>query len=215
MEIGVTLVFSDKTNNSISGILKSCTVNTSSMNFKQDIESHANKIAEFYSYKYLGINDVFAVSGKAKVGEVLGRITYYDIDTLPKAKKLIRKDMEFLGDSNKKVSCSLLFFSKDLSESNITISIKTLLLLEKSKLSTSAYELANSNSFKGKIIDISVDGIRELQYVGIEDFQEADLKFNVFETYYSDFSNINELLGEILKFRYLKSKLLDVFKIKN
>lgn len=66
--------------------------------------------------------------------------------------------------------------------------------------------------FKNKIIDISLDNLIKLDFIGIESIDEIDLKFNVFETLYSDFENLEQLTDKIISQTELNEELKDIFQ---
>ncbi|WP_343616579.1 hypothetical protein [Flavobacterium sp.] len=214
MYIGLTLIFKEKDNQTISGILKSLVFETRIENFRVKANKLGNKIAKHFHYTFLGINDVFIVSGELRQGEVIGRTTYYDIQDEKNAKKLIRKlDITAF---NKHLKCSLIYYCKNLDGEKFTITILTILENALENVELTLYKLANNEFFKNKIIKISNDNLAIIDFIGIESveiIENEDLKFNVFETLYSDFENLELLTNEIISETELNIELKDIFLI--
>lgn len=211
MYTGVTLLFYDEKPDSILGILKSLVLETK----KSELVNRANilgkKIASADNYTYLGINDIFIVSGEAKEGEILGRTSYFDYNDIDKAKQLMN---EFHKIETGKFLCSLIYFCSNNMGEKFTITVLTILELTTTPLKKQIEKIVNEIKFKNKIVEISVDRIDKIDFIGIESLEKTDLKFNVFETLYSDFDNLEILNEEILSSSDLNSILNDVFMIK-
>lgn len=93
-----------------------------------------------------------------------------------------------------------------------TITIVTIVESEIIDFENYIQNIANKQEFKNKIIEISIDGLTKLDYIGIESFKEIDMKFNIFETLYSEFENLDSLSDEIILINNLNIILDDVFK---
>ncbi len=208
MYIGITLAFYEEKADSVFGILKSLVVDAKKSNVVNVANTLGNKIADYYDCNYLGINDVFFVSGEPKVGEILGRTSYYDYNVISKARKL---KSEFPNIETGKFLSTLIYFcSNDIGE-KFTLTVLTILELTKSNFEAQIEQIVNDTKLKNKIIEISVDGIKTIDLVGIENLEKTDLKFNVFETLYSDFDSSDDLAEEILSSDDLAEIINDVF----
>ena len=212
MNVGVTFVFYEKRTDSIFGILKSLVLEVEKVNFNNKTDEIGNKIANHYGYFYLGINDVFSVTGKTKNGEILGRTTYYEYDKIVKAKTL--KNNFFKNPFDYKINicaCSLIYFCENDKGEKFTITVVTIVESEIINFENYIQNIANKEEFKNKIIKISIDGLTKLDYIGIESFKEIDLEFNIFETLYSEFKNLDSLSDEIIQIDNFNIMLDDVF----
>lgn len=211
--IGVTLIFKKKNVKKISGILKSIVVKSSQKNIKKEIEKKVNEISDFYNYIYLGVSDVFFVSGDIQEREILGRTTYYDLDTIKKAKSLISK--ELLDNEHEKeqtLNYSLIYFCKNLNEESFTIVVVTILNSFGDSLIKTGELIGNDVSFIQKIKDNSVEKINSAKFIGINDIGETDLDFNVIQTFYADFKSMKSLEMEIISDKEMELKLDDIIK---
>lgn len=213
MNVGVTFVFYEKKSDSIFGILKSLVLEVEKVNFNNKTDEIGNKIANHYGYFYLGINDVFTVSGEAKNGEILGRTSYYEYDKIVKAETLKNDFLKNLFDYKINIcACSLIYFCENEKGEKFTITIVTIVESEIIDFENYIQNIANKQEFKNKIIEISIDGLTKLDYIGIESFKEIDMEFNIFETLYSEFENLDSLSDEIILINNLNIILDDVFK---
>jgi hypothetical protein len=181
----------------------------------QDIHQNLSKISysieNYYNYKYLGINDLFVVSDYPKEGEFLGRITFYDVDTLEKTEPLLNDTYSYkLDTSNEYFNCALIYFCVFDNGERFAISVSTILNSLKDNLFTKIKYLASSSDFTEKIKNQSLDGIKKIDYVGIEDICDIDLKFGVFQTMYSDFITIEDMEDEIMSNEDIKDMLKDI-----
>ena len=208
MNIGITLVFKEKDNDLISGVLKSLVLDSKIDDFKNEVNELGNKIAKYYDYTFLGINDVFTVSGEAKQGEILGRTSYFDYDDITKAKELKN---EFLKNETGTFLSSLIYFCSNKIGEKFTLTVLTILELTNTDFEKQIQQIADEVKFKNKIIEISVDGIDELNFIGVESLEKTDLKFNVFETLYSNFDSLDILSEEIISSNDLDEILNDIF----
>jgi len=211
MYIGVTLVFVDKEDKLISGILKSSVVEVERSTIERDIRKLGVEIATYYKYNFLGINDVFVVSGNVIEGEVLGRTTYYEIESNKKAQELkINFSNKISDDILKMFNCSLIFFCKTENKEKFAITILSILKTKESDIEIKAKEIFDSSIFKNKVKNISVDHLIQLDYIGIAGFEKIDLKYNVFETLYSEFEDLSILIDEVLTTSELNEMLIDI-----
>lgn len=209
--IGVTLLFKKNNSKVVSGILKSIVVTSTKIDLKNKIDNRANEIAKFYDYKFIGINDVFFVSGEIMQGEILGRTTDYDLDTLSKAKSIVSTEFSFDDSSKSKhFNCSLVYFCENFDNDKFTISIITVLNSLTSSVIEDANHIANDISFIEKIKANSIEKIESIKYLGIEDIGEVELDFGVFQSFYAEFDDEESLKGEIISKDEMFSKLKDI-----
>lgn len=214
MNLGVTLIFKEKHEELVSGVLKSSVINAEIENCKNEANKQGKMIADFYNYTFLGINDVFLVSGEVKHGEVLGRTSYYELDTITKAKKNVNNsvyDGLNFDDEFKNFKCSLVFFCQNITNEKYAITVISILENQNKYFKNNLETLGNSKSFQNKIIRMAKDDLRNLEFIGVESIEETDLNFNVFETLYSEFDSINQLTDEQISENDLKTKLKDIF----
>ncbi|EKT3958431.1 hypothetical protein [Flavobacterium psychrophilum] len=212
MYIGVTLVFCKEKHDSIEGILKSLVLNTNKMNFEDEVHNVANEISEHYNAKYLGINDVFIVSGIPKEGEVLGRISYFEYDDRRKSEKLKGNFSNTIIDcANRDFLCSIIYFCQNDKKEFYTITVLTVIELNDGNFENKIKNIGNDSKFKDKVIETSIDGLNKLDYIGIERFEEICIEYNIFERLYSDFENLEFLVKEVIPNNELKMILEDVF----
>ncbi len=114
MHIGITLLYSVLEVKNLVGVLKSYVVKCQDKTSVIDI---AQKKAEeqinlFYpNYTYIGIEDVFTVTGEVVEGELMGRSTLYDVDSVSKAKKLVN-NIDYVNEtkSNSEYYCANLVY---------------------------------------------------------------------------------------------------------
>jgi hypothetical protein len=181
MNIGVTLLFSLQEDEIFYGLLKSYVIECKDKNnFHQVVtQKVSGKIKlHFSNQRFLGIEDVFSVSGKAEVGEVVGRSTLYDLQSINQAKGLVKKDSEYsflqIEDNiiNPYVCVSILYFYEDNRNTNYTFSVLTLLKnADIKKVVPKAKEIAKSKSFLYKLLKLSANKmyVSKIKYIGIED----------------------------------------------
>lgn len=211
--IGVTLLFRKNNTKVISGILKSIVVTSTKTDLKNKIDKQANEISKFYDFEFIGINDVFFVSGQIMQGEILGRTTDYDLDTLPKAKSIVYKEFSFDDSSKSKhFNCSLVYFCKNFDKDKFAISIITVLNSLASSVIEDANHVANDISFIEKIKANSIEKIESIKYLGIEDIGEVELEFGVFQSFYAEFNDEESLKREIISKDEMFTKLNDIAK---
>ena len=111
MNTGVTLLFKIKNSQEIKGVLKSLVIDTSTQDFFESVLDIAKKIEKPYDYNYLGLNDIFVVSGIAQEASLLGRTTFYELNELSKAKTIISKEFSYNDSTELKTfNCSLVYF---------------------------------------------------------------------------------------------------------
>ncbi|MFH6945240.1 hypothetical protein [Flavobacterium sp. FlaQc-50] len=212
INIGVTLLFKKNTK-VVSGILKSTVVTSTKADLKNNIDNRANEISKLYNYKFIGINDVFFVSGQMLQGEILGRTTDYDLDSFSKAKSIVSTEFSFDKSSkSKQFNCSLVYFCKNFNNDKFAISIITVLDSLTSSVIRDANHIANDISFIEKIKTNSIEKIESIKYLGIEDIGEVELEFGIFQSFYAEFNNEESLKGEIISKDEMSSKLNDILE---
>lgn len=211
--LGVSLLFKENNLKKISGVLKSLVLTVNRVNIEFEINIIASEIADFYDYKFIGINDVFYISGYLEQGAFLGRTTYYELYSKQKAKSIVSKKISFNDDSaSTGFNCSLVYFCSNIDGKKFTISVVTILISCVDKAVDDASLLANSKIFIGLIIKNSVESIKTIEYLGIDEIGETDFKFNVFQTFYADFSKLSDIKKQILSDKELRVKLAEILK---
>jgi len=211
INIGVTLLFKKDNVKVVAGILKSIVVTSTKTDLKNKINNRANEISKFYDYKFIGINDVFFVSGEIIQGEILGRTTDYDLDTTFKAKSIVSKNFDFdITSKSKQFNCSLVYLCKNFDKDKFTISVITVLNSLSTSVIDDANHIANNTTFMEKIKANSIEKIESIKYIGIEDIGETELKFGVFQSFYAEFNDEKSLEKEIISKNEMLLKLKDI-----
>ncbi|MBN1952729.1 MAG: hypothetical protein JW801_16120 [Bacteroidales bacterium] len=227
MYVGITLLYSFTERSNYFGALKSYVIDC--IHVKSIIDSANNKAKEqidryFPSYSYLGLEDVFVVSGKAIEGEVLGRSSFYNLNVISESKELIKeiKDYSVFKNSSK-LTCafcvSVVYFYENVNmEDSFTFSILT--IIEDKNVEgaiAKANLMAISDRFLKRIAPLSVEELNtdRVKYIGIEDvfLIEEDFKNGgSFQTFYSkDYSSEKELLKLLPSTKELNEIMEDVF----
>lgn len=208
MTLGITLLFQKESRSDIIGVLTSLCIDTTKMSFYNDILQQAIRISDCCNLKYLGINDIYKVTGKPAVGEILGRTLYDELTTEKEAKHLASFDIQSLSrtDSNIK-SCSLVYFCKDNYSKTFTITVLTLLDLGVNDIQKKLTTMANSLSFLNKIKEVSVEKIISIEFIGVEDVFKMDSRLNIFEISEGTFDTFQELQKEIMNDKEIDIKL--------
>lgn len=211
MKIGVTLLFKDKKDKKIIGILKSAVLNINPEKLNKEVEDYAVKIEKEMDYQYIGLNDVFSVSGDAQQGEVLGRHTFYDVININDAKKLIAdKGYSYNPNISKSYfNFSSVYLCDNLNE-KYTISILSIIFSKPENVVEEVLKLSCNQNFIEKIRNHSLEKINNLVFVGIEDICDIDLKDNVFQTFYASFINEGFLREELLSPKEISLKMRDI-----
>lgn len=201
MKIGATLLFKQITKNKVKGILKSIIISEiKKTKVLKETQDRGQEIATHYEYDYLGINDLFSVSGDIEPNAILGRTSFYDLDSLEKSKTLINKEVLWLEEKDNLIffNCSLVFFCKSIDEDNYTISVLSVIESSYKEVYNDAKKLGLKQGFQDKIKSNSIEKIVELHFIGIESVCHIDLKFDVFQTFIAEFDNEDELAEELL-----------------
>lgn len=211
MKLGVTLLFKDENVENIKGVLKSTVIDSTFNNLKNSTANIGCKIANDYNYSYFGINDLFVVSGEPKTGEFLGRTTFYDLDNKIKSTSLVTSKFSTTGFSlSKTYNCSIIYFCENFDNEKYTISVLTVVNSLNGEIFNIINEIANSSSFIDKVKSNSLEGLKSIDFMGIEEVNEIDLKHNVFQSFYSDFNNEEELKEELLSNEEIKEIAEDI-----
>ena len=199
-------------NESLNGVLKSYTLEHS---LSLDIDSLTKEIAsreisQFHPhYRYLGINDIFKVSGKAADGQMLGRTSHYDITTESEAKSLLKGKENYSSEdysSNGYFNCTMVFFYKDLKDITESFAFTILTLIKAKSLQEAilkAENLSSNEGFLDRIIKSSVDDIdlKGFKFLGFEDFCNIEDDIDAggaYQTYYSEFESLRQIEQEKL-----------------
>ena len=213
MKIGTTLLFKQNIKNKVKGFLKSIIIEETKKNeLLEKVENRGQEIASFYEYEYLGINDLFSVTGDLKPHVILGRSTFYYLDNIEKAKTLLKKEKILLDkdDELKAFNCSLVFFCKNIYGENYTISVLSMIQSYYKYAYADAEKLGLKSDFQNQIKSNSIKDIDELKFIGVEDICYIDLKFNVFQTFEADFSNDKEFAKELLTYDDIEIIIKDI-----
>lgn len=208
MILGVTLLFQKTNRTYIVGVLTSLCIETTSISFYNDVLEQATRISDHYNLKYIGINDIYKVTGKPAVGEVLGRILYNELKTLKDAETLASFDVWSLSKTDSNIrTCSLVYFCKDSYSKTFTITVLTLLNLEVNDIQKELEAMANSHSFLNKIKEVSAEKIIDIKFIGVEDIFKMDSKLNIFEISEGTFNTLKELQEEKMRENEINIKL--------
>jgi hypothetical protein len=205
--VGITLLYAKKEGKIIEGQLKSYVVNA--INWKQlqnalkDIVQKQTKDAEI---EYLGLYDVFYVSGSFKENNILGKSCIDDLNTKRKSKSLVKKRKDYSCLELKSLKpfkwllVSLVYFYENRQQKDFcTVTCLTPIKSnDLSKVIKKVREVSVKKSFKKKIFRPLIDQMdsKNLSFVGIEDIyvvRENPEKSEAFQTLYSDYKNINAL----------------------
>ena len=164
------------------------------------------------NYNYLGINDLFSVSGEVKQGEVLGRSTFYDLKSEADAIELVSTN-EYSFDLNtlsNDFNCSFVYLCTNENNEYFTITIITVISSSSEKVIDDAKSLGKNVDFQEKIIINSLEKIETIKFIGIEDICDINLDINIFQTFYSEFDNFESLKKERLNFEEIEEIVKDI-----
>lgn len=205
MNIGITFLFKTKQNYPLEGVLISCVMVFD--NEKEDLLSTINtrskQIGEYLNYIYIGVNDVFYVTGLPKENEIIGRTTHYDFKTVNKSKLLIQTKKNILkelnnSDFHEKFCFSSIYFCENESGEGFTLSIKSIVNTNSIDAFEKVLSTSNKKYFKDKIKSFSVEEINTITFIGIEYIEPINYELNIFEILYGDFENRNSLEEEVI-----------------
>lgn len=214
MDIGVTLLFKENDRNIIKGVLKSTVIDANTETFIDAAKELGSQIAKYYDYKYLGINDLFTVSGKVENGEILGRATFYELDELDKSETLTSNNNYSFNTKTElnSFNTSLVFFCENNDNEKFTITVLSKFDSKNNEVLLDANKLGNNALFHEKIKTTSVEEIENIKFIGVEDICDIDLKFDVFQSLYSEFDDIEILEDELLLEDELKELIEDIIE---
>ena len=202
--IGVNLLFAEEDDKTVIGHLISFILHRHKT--FTEIQSKCKNMAKKYittqkknkiKVRYLGIEDVFGIVGPIENGALLGKASYFEYDTLSKAKSLIEKPESFYCNYEfNKYLAEAIFTAKD-DQGLFTISC---LALIEEKVSSEAVEKAiktiKSKKFRGKVRRLDNETLNNLTFIGLrslEDISSKDLMKEPFRWLYSEFTDIKEL----------------------
>lgn len=229
---GITLLFASEQDSSslVEAQLKSYVVQLAdwkSLNcIAKDIANDVCKKAfANENIKYLGIEDIFYVSGIFNQFEILGKSFIPECNTIKKAQELLIEEELYacnkfeLSSSSKWYLVSLLYFyhDKDIKD-KLTISCSTPIYSKSIKdIKELVLKTANKEAFVNKIVTESLDemNFRYLKYIGIENIHlitENPNDNGAFQVLYKDFNNIQEIKNILPKESDLKKSLLLIMK---
>ena len=210
--VGVTLLFFMREDQVLKGILKSYVLSSDSI---EEVRIEANLIGEKqnvfdsrkneYSFKYLGIEDIFKVIGPVEHGAMLGRMTIWD-QTIEEARKLVLDSSQFAmhsqldSFSGKWYLATPAYFVNTHDPEELR-SISCLCLIESqdpSSVIEKATCVSTSHEFKSKIVEAECEGLEldELFFLGFEDIKaESDDIQNggAFLQLYKEIDSIEEI----------------------
>jgi hypothetical protein len=211
---GLTLLFAEKANKGWIGYLNSYVVKANNwdelfdevlMIAKKEIFRKDNNLMLF-----LGIADVFYVSGSLKQFAILGK-TYYDEYTQKvESKKLVAKKIQPFSRGWQ--ICELVYFyNDDKSRDFFALTCLTLVKANTIKeLKEKLKGVVNLTSFKHQIVTKKLDKLNSdlLEFIGIKKVNSLNGKLgeNPFESYIKDVKLLDDILTSLPKINELKKK---------
>lgn len=177
MDIGITLLYSLTEENNLLGVLKSYVIECKD---KYSVIDVALKKAEeqvslnYSNYKFLGIEDIFSITGNVAQSKLMSRSTLYDIDSITKAKKLLRsgKDLDVNILINYYCGSLVYFYERGTgSEKGYAFTILATVKAESKEVAFKKLRnVAMNTETIDKIIDNSIEFIvaDRIKFVGIE-----------------------------------------------
>lgn len=215
--IGVTLMFYIEQEGMYNAVQSSYIIEMSNfLNFTNEVNLLSSSLikTEFSNYKYAGITDLY-VSEKEKIGNFLGRSSYFDYKTYFDAEKLILKEQEIIKRIKKhtvfdKFNVGFVFFNEDSEGSDFNSTIVVYSLIDNVKSFRDLESFANSKKFKQKILNFSVEQLflDDLMFVGVSDFYKVKEK-GIFAIT-GKFKNIQNITLELIQESELEQKFDDV-----
>lgn len=217
--IGITLLFYQEKKSNYVAFLKSYILKIQNWD---DLQMEIKKIISVSkTLKYIGVEDVFYVSGPLKEEEVLGKSYIDDIIKIKDAKKLLLKKSEYTFNFQKSIQkekwflFSLIYFYYDKSIGDkLSISCLTPIYakdIENAKIKIGKF--CNTEYFLKKILLFKLDKMHyyNLKYIGIEDvsiIEENVEEKGSFEYSFKKYKRI-EQIHDLLP---SKEKILKSFK---
>lgn len=203
--IGVTLLFYQKKTSNYIAFLKSYILKIKGWN---DLQIEIKKIASRNkTLEYIGIEDVFHVSGTFGEKEILGKSYIDEVTKIKDAKKLLLKQSKYTCNFQKNKQkgskwflFSLIYFYHDKNTGDkLSISCFTpILAVNVKNAKVKIRKFCETESFLKKIVLLKLDRMSytNLKYIGIEDisFVEEDAeKGGSFEYSFKKYKNNDEI----------------------
>lgn len=224
--IGFTLLFSKKEEVIYKGVLKSYVLSVCDL---ADLKSAAKRKAEeqidahYQDYEYLGLEDIFLVSGLPSEGQILGRTSFYDFKSLEQARSLVLSEEDYPFDSTASnalfYSTSLVYFYNDPEgeDYNFALTIFTVLDVKSHQdAKFNSLRLSVDRAFLARIVELSVEDleVENLEFVGIEQvcpiFEDITLG-GAFQTFYQEFQSKQEVESQLPEESYITEKAQELF----
>ena len=213
--IGITLLFAEKIDEQITGMLNSYVISANSW---QDLKKNSLILItkEIFSKDriivFVNISDVFYVSGKVKPFSLLGKTYYDELNKMSSATELILNNVEI--HTKGLYLCELIFFYKDdVNKDYSTILCFSLLrITDKDSFSEEISKSVNNNKFKSQILTAKLDRLdyQNLVYVGIKSMSYYGKKFfynSPFQTLSRDFKNWEEVFSCVENPKQIRKKV--------
>ena len=227
MKVGITLLYVLE-QEELCGALKSYVVTCSDINsLKSAVANKVNEQSKYYpTHKFLGLEDVFVVSGEVAEGELLGRTTFYELKREVEATKLLKdkntysSNFQTVAVGGDSFNVSLLYFNNNKIDENDSFAFSVITVLRAPdffETEVKAIKIANSNEFLEKIINNSVYPLlrENISFLGIEDI--AIVEENIerggayFVLYNKNIRSQNELKEIVLTEFEIKEICKDIF----
>jgi hypothetical protein len=214
---GITLLFKKDNFKTVDVYLKSYVISIE--NFKSNLKKIVSNELSYNSIEFVGIEDLFFVSGKFKEFSVLGKTTFNEFNTFKKAKNLIRNQKSYtIKEENINTKFLLLnlvyFYSDKLKNTNFTITclvpIKSVKFINSREM---VLDKIQSNGFKRKIVTEKISRINNIEFVGIENLSSVNWnsELSTFQTFFKRFKknyNVTCLLGDKKEISKKKKQIL-------
>ncbi|MEM6738431.1 MAG: hypothetical protein AAF620_20430 [Bacteroidota bacterium] len=224
MKVGITLLYSVLEESNLIGILKSYVIDCQN---KYSIISEAQKKAEqqidllYPNYKFLGVEDVFTVTGEVKEGELMGRSTLYDIDSIEEARKMVVNDTVFAIKAKNVINhyCGSLVYFYEGDEEKYAFTINAITKGEIKEVVENLKGLAASDKTINKIVKSSVESldINKINFLGIEDInvitEDIAQGGSFLVLYNEEVQNEKELLSILPSKEELSEMIDDVYAV--
>ncbi len=224
MYIGVTLLYSFTEKEKLRAVLKSYVIDCNEKNqvYKKAKEVALTQIKLYYPhYKYLGIDDVFSVSGEISEGEMLGRTSFFELTDKTKAIETLctgKEDLDVTKYKGKIVNVTLVYYYDGIDK--YTLSVLTILNLQScDDVINRIKYLTESEKMIDNIVSLSVEKIdkTKLTFIGIGEISviEEDLsQGGSFDVWYSDdYVSEKDMLKILPTSNELKEIVEDVFEV--
>jgi len=215
--VGITLLFYKRKRRASTAYLRSFVVEVSSLS---NLKSTALKIGKRNPEQtFVGIEDVFFVSGPIREGEVLGKSYIEEITSPEETKKLLlkRKSYSFhfqtiRATTGKKwyLVSMIYFYNNKKASDKLAISCLTPVLAKNlSEVDAKIKAICQNISFLKKVLPFTIDRMEftNLTYIGIEDvtlIKKSLLNNGCFEESFNDYKNLHELKGILPDKNYIE-----------